>query len=936
MKFRFVQPLIAALLFLPMLASGQVIDDNAAVRFNPNITTGTLSNGIPYYILHNEKPKNRMDIVLVVNAGAVLEDDNQNGFAHFCEHMAFNGTESFPKNELIGFLESTGVRFGADLNAYTNQDETVYLLTLPSDDDEVVDNGIKVIRDWAGYVTYERKDIDEERGVVVEEWRTRTGAEQRVREFHNKSLYGNSPYARRDVIGDTAVLLHSDAENARRFYKTWYGPQNMSIIAVGDFDVEAFEARLKELFVLPSDLASRTQKRPTITLPSHEETRISIASDKDLERPNVSMYIKGPADTVRTYGEYRNNIARQLASQMINVRLGELVQGAKPPFASAFVGQGNLVRETRAVIAQATASGKNILVAFNALMTEIERVRRHGFVETELERAKEQLMSNMQSYYNSRETTPSSGLSRELVRHVTTQEQVPGVEHEFEIYQHYVPMVTVEECGEAIRSDMKEDNRVFTFSVPEGNGYIKPTEKQVRGLLSAVLEKDIAAYVDNVPTEPLMASAPQPGSIVKAETIDQIGGQKLTLSNGATVYLKKTDFSDDEILFSAHSWGGQAMGTAADHYTQSNAAEIVDASGLAQFGPTELQKVLNGTTLGISPYIALNAHGFRGQTSPKDLKTFMELVHLYFTSPRIDEDAVASWKTRMEASLAQRDKNAQAALIDTLRAVMGQNHPQIKSTLVDDLSKIDPAKALAFYKMLFAGADDFSFTFVGNFDEAEMEDYVKTYIASLPVTSGKMKYKDLGIRTPVGSVSRDVFKGEDPRSFVVMAITGETPYNPKTRFEARALSEVMTMRLREQIREEKGGVYSIAAQASLEQKPVERYSLVVYFGCDPERSDELVAAVKQEVSFLQENAVDESYVQKIKEIMAKEYEVGIATNRFWLSSISQVDETGESWDIIAQNEKMIADLSVSTLLGAAKKYLNTDNVALFVQRPEKK
>jgi len=618
MQQRIMRSLLAVLFLLPTLASAQITDDGV-VPFNPQIKTGTLPNGIPYYLLHNERPKNRVDLVLTVNVGAVLEDDNQNGFAHFCEHMAFNGTKSFPKNELVSFLESTGIRFGADLNAYTNQDETVYLLTLPSDDDEILENGVKVIRDWAGYVTYASEDIEAERGVVVEEWRTRQGAESRVGKIHAEAMYFGSKYAKRDVIGDTAVLLHSDAENARRFYKTWYGPQNMAIIAVGDIDVEEFEELLKDEFVLPEGLEGRTKKRPTILLPNHKDTKISIASDPELQVPHVEMWIKHPGDTTRTYADYKEQITRQLVGQMLNSRFVEIAQGSKPPITSAVTAWFGLVRENRMAYARANAAGKNVLVAFNTLMTEIERARRHGFVETELQRAKDETMSRMETYYNNRNTAENTQLSRELVRHVLEVESVPGITHEYEIFQHYVPQITADECTAMLKSMMTDENRVITISTPEGNGYTVPTEAQVNGLLAAVAAKEIPPYVDKVPTEPLMAQAPTPGTIVKTEAIDEIGGKKLTLSNGAVVYLKKTEFKADEIVFQSHSFGGQSLGDEKDHYTLDNAASVVDASGIATFGPSELQKMLQGKTLGISPFITRYEHGMRGQTTPKDL-----------------------------------------------------------------------------------------------------------------------------------------------------------------------------------------------------------------------------------------------------------------------------------------------------------------------------
>lgn len=935
------RPRTAFLLVLALLSisfgsgTAQTITDTGKVPFNAQVRTGTLPNGIPYYILKNARPQNRMELVLTLNVGAVLEDDNQNGFAHFCEHMAFNGTKSFPKNELIGFLESTGIRFGADLNAYTNQDETVYLLTLPTEKPEVVRSGVQVLRDWAGYVTYDTDDINAERGVVVEEWRTRQGAESRVQHEHRNAMYYGSKYAERDVIGDTNVLLRSDAENARRFYRTWYGPQNMAIIAVGDIDVDAFEQLLRTTFVLPDGLEKRTKKRPTVLLPGHADTKFSIASDPELQNASADLWIKHPGDTVVTYADYRRMIVRNLAGQMLNARYAELTQKSKPPFTRAMTAWFGLVRENRMAYASTVAAGKNVLVAFNALLTEIERAERHGFVPTELQRAKDALMANMERYYNERNSTESAQLARELTRHVLERESVPGIEHEYAIYQHYVPQITAEECTQVLREMMTDENRVVTISVPEGNGYVKPTEEQVRNLMAAISSKNIPPYVDDVPTEPLMAAAPTPGKIERRKEIPDLGAEVWSLSNGAVVYVKKTDFKADEILFQSMMQGGQSVGSQDDHLTLDNTADLIDASGIAGFGPTTLQKMLQGTSLSIAPYIDRFQHGLRGQTSPKDMKTFFELIYLYHTQPRIDNDAIASWKTRVRSQLEQRSKNAQAALIDTLQSVMSQHHPRSRQLSAENIDSLNPDLALQFYRRLFAGGSNGVYTFVGNFDMKQLEEYVATYIASLPVAPEQLRWVDDGIRRPHGPITKNVLKGEDPKSFVVLYAYGEAPYTLENRYRATSLAEVLTIRLRELIREDKGGVYSIAAQAMMQKDPEENYGVLVFFGCDPARADELVASVKQEIASLTQKAVGDDYVQKVREIQIKEREVNKATNGFWLGTIMSIVKDGESFTVVKQRDDLIQGLNAAQVFEAAKQYLSTSQVALFVLRPEK-
>ncbi|RPI69667.1 MAG: insulinase family protein [Ignavibacteriae bacterium] len=936
MFMRSVRVFMLAFVVVPVLAIAQPITDNGKVPFNPNVVTGKLSNGIPYYILKNGKPANRVDLILAVNAGAVLEEDDQNGYAHFCEHMAFNGTKSFPKQALVSFLESTGIRFGADLNAYTNQDETVYMLTVPdTKNDKTLNDALRVIRDWAGYVSYDADEIAKERGVVVEEWRLGKGADDRVRDKHNKVIFAGSKYADRDVIGDTNVLLHGSADAARRFYKKWYQPVNMAVIVVGDIDPADIEKRLKKDFVL-TDVAKNQTVRPQIIPPGHADTKISIASDPELQRASVQLFIKGKNDTVHTYADYRKLIAKRLMSAMIQSRLGELAQNAKPPFAGAQVGLGSFVRELQVLYATATAADKNILKSFNALMTELIRAQRHGFVASELARAQASMMADMAKYYNERSTTESQPLAMELVRHVLTRESVTGIEHEYAIYQHYVPLITPEECHAILKEAMTPENRVITFSVPEGNGYNTPTEQQVRSLLAAVESKDIAPYADKTPTKPLMSIVPAPGSITKREKLAEVGAEKWTLSNGATVVIKPTDFKSDEILMSAWAFGGQSLGPDDKHFTLAMAATLVDASGISEFDPNSLQKMLQGKTLELSPYIQMETQGFNGSCSPTDLQTYFELLNLYFTAPRLDADAVSSMKTRLESVLANRSEDPQSVLVDSATVILADHHPRSYPLTSADISKIDENAAFAFYKERFADPANFTFTFVGNINPAELEGFVTSYLASIPSPGRKENWKDVGMHAKRGKIEKTIYKGTDPKSMVSLMIGGDFKYTPETRYEVISLCEVMGIRLREQMREEKSGVYFVNVIPQLENIPNQEYSIIVMFGCAPERVDEMIAIVEKEIAYLRMNVVDASYVQKVKEIQTKEREVTKTNNRFWANVINQILQTNEPWSAIARRDELIAALTPEQVRESAVKYLNTINFAKFVLKPEQK
>lgn len=905
------------------------------VALNSKILTGKLSNGATYYIMRNTKPEKRLDLVLAVDAGSVLEDDDQDGLAHFAEHMAFNGTKSFPKQELVSFLESTGIRFGADLNAYTNQDETVYQLTVPLDNAHNIIKAIQVLRDWAGYVSYDDKEIEAERGVVTEEWRLGRGAGERIQRVHSKVIMQGSKYADRDVIGDTAVLKHAPAETLRRFYRTWYHPERMAVILVGDYDEKDLESLLKKHFTFPVGAGGGTRARANYPITISNTTRVSIASDKELPGAGVAIYHITPRENIITKSDFRRTITSTLATSMLNSRLAELAQKAKPPFAFAGTGEFGLTRANGAFFAQAVSVDKDVLPSLRALLTEMRRVDQTGFAQTELDRAKAEIYSSMEAAYNERDKTPNQSHAAEFTRNFLVREASPGIATEFELYKEILPTITLADVTAAATKAITNPHRVVTISVPEGNGYVKPTEAEVLAVIRDVEKSSIAAYVDDAPIKPLMSSVPTPGSIISRKQLPEVGAEQWLLSNGATVVVKPTDFKNDEILFSAWSYGGESLGDEAHHATWSSAAGIVDAGGLAEFSTTMLGKMLQGKNVSLSPSTSMETFNLTGSSSPKDLHTFFEALHLTFTSPRYDVDAAASVKARMTAGLANKATNPEAVFFDSVMYIMSNAHPRAKPMTVETVASIDAAKAYDFVKTSLLNAGAYTFYFVGNFSKDTLENYVKTYIASLPSSSEKVMWKDAGMRSATGTIERTITKGVEAKSTVLMVYSGPFTYNAEERFNIIALTEVMNTRLREQLREEKGGVYFVAVQPSMEKIPHEEYGISIYFSCAPDRVDELVAAIRKEVDYLQNNIVDVSYIQKLKEIQSKEREVSRKTNQFWLSGIRSVQMNGEPLSVIARRDELIRGLTPEQIRDAARKYLSTNNRAYFVLKPEK-
>jgi zinc protease len=911
-------------------------DKSTPVSFNPAVVRGTLPNGLKYFILKNARPADRIEMVLAVNAGAILEDDDQNGLAHFCEHMAFNGTKTFPKQELVKFLESTGVRFGADLNAYTNQDETVYTLTIPANTPNAIAKGFEVLRDWARFVNYDDDDINEERGIIIEELRLRKNAQGRIRDKHRNVLYHGSKYALRDVIGDTNVLLRCPTDNLRRFYRNWYRPENMAIIVVGDRDPEVLEPYIKKHFNFSADPSGVAAKRPSMPLPIHKETLVSIATDKELTRASAEIYWKRPARSTATIAAFRANIVDQVVDLMMVARLGELTRKPNPPYAGAVAGNSGLTRETGIYFASATAAGKDVMAGLRAVYTELQRAAKHGFTATELERAKAEVMANMEQYYNERDKTESGPLASELVRHFLTGEGVPGIEAEYQIYQDVVGSLTVQDVSAVIANAIRNEGRVVTMAIPADAGYAIPKEADVVRLFADVEAITLEPYVDADVASALLDVLPPAGTITKREALADIDATRLTLSNGIVVYTKKTDFKNDEVLISASSWGGTNYHPTEDLFTASLAAGIVDEGGIANVDANMLQKMLAGKQVGISPYISDDAEGFSGQSTPKDMQVFFELLHLYYTQPRKDKDAFTSLVQRTRTSLENRGKNPDIVFGDSVRAFMSNYHPRSRSMSVKDLDAIRLDKAFEIYKQRFANPGDFTFYIVGAFDNDALEQHLCQYLASLPTQSSRETYKDNGMRTRKGEAELTIRKGVEAKSTVARTYSGSMTYNTDERYAISALCEVLSIKLREKLREEKSGVYFVSVNPSFQKLPEPQYAITVYFGCNPDRVAELLDDVRAEIEALQSKAVDNTYIAKVKEIQTKEREVALKTNRFWLNTVRALTRDEEPFSVANRRPELIAALTAEQVMASAKKFLATKNVATLVLKPETK
>ena len=778
------------------------LDDK--LPMNPEVKHGTLDNGLKYYIMENHKPANRAELQIVFMCGSVLEEDDQAGLAHFSEHMCFNGTKNFPKAELVSFLEKTGMRFGADVNANTGFDRTYYMLTIPLDSAGMLENGFQVLEDWASNVSFDPEEIEKERGVIMEEWRVYRGANQRVMKTHFPNLLKGSKYADRLPIGDTAVILHAPRERFMDLYTNFYRPNLTAVIAVGDFDGKKIEKIIKERFSKLKNPAN-AKERKEYKIPIHKERIVSIATDKELPMAQVQMYIKHPGMDEGTYRTYRDNIVHRIIGQMLSMRMQELSQSKEPPFLAAGGGFGNFLGDIASfsLVSIPKAEGNGIINGFEAALKEAYRACQHGFTKTELDRTKEAMLTNMESALKEKDKTESKAYAMECGRNFIEDEGMPGIAYEVALYKKFLPEITIDEVNKVMKSYIKDEGVVVAVSAPEAEGIIVPKEDEILAKIDEVKAMKLEPYVDKVSDKPLFDKELTPGTITSEKKYDKADVKEFTLSNGVRVIYKTTDFKNDEILVRAYSPGGYSNATDDIYLSAEFADAILNNAGIADFTDIELQKMLTGKLVSIAPSIGELTEGFRGMAAPKDFEILMQLVHLYFTNPRLDYDAFDSFISKQKDALKNRDKDPQNALRDTIRVTMSNYHKRERPLTADMLENVDPDDAYDFFRNRYADAGDFTFIFVGNIDEKQLKDFAKKYLATLPTTGRKENWKDLGVKAPKNKLEKKVFKGQEKKSTVYLTMRDDFKYTPENKMELHALVEVLRIQLREAIREEK-------------------------------------------------------------------------------------------------------------------------------------
>jgi zinc protease len=903
---------------------------------DPAVRTGKLDNGLTYYVRQNSQPAQRAELRLIVNAGSVMEEEDEQGLAHFLEHMMFKGTERFPGPALLDFLESIGMKFGPDLNAYTSFDETVYMLQVPTEKQINLAKALDVLRDWAGSASLSVQDVDKERGVIVEEWRL--GEESAAGRMEDKivpMLLGASQYARRLPIGDIDVIRSAPVERLREFYRKWYRPDLMAVVAVGDFDVEAVEALIRERFGNLPNPSADALARPSFDVPARPGTHALVVKDPENPYLTLSVYQSRPARPFNTVGHYRDYLVDGLVSSMLNQRYDEVAQQAGAPFLFAYAGGGSLVRPTELYDLSAIVDEEKALAGLDALLAEFERARQHGFTEGELQRAKLDVLRAYQSADKERETSESRGYADEYVGLFLAEIAAPGIAYEHALVKRLLPGVRLDEANRWIADLVAPDNRAIIVQAPDKADLRLPSEAELIRAVESAGARKLEPYVDRLSQSALMEAVPAPVAIVDEKALPLPGVTEFTLGNGVRVIMKPTTFRKDEVLFSATSPGGDSLVTDEDYPEATLAASWIQNGGVGSLTEVELGKLLAGKIAGASPVIGELGEGFSGGASPDDLETALQLVYLYATAPRNDPNAFQVLQDQMRTGLKNRTLEPESALDDALAEIFCGTNVRCRPLTLAEVDALDRERAYELYRERFADFSDFTFTFVGNFDPAELKRLAQIYLGNLPSTGRTETWRDVRPDLPAETIERTLRKGKDQRAITHIEFTGPITPTLETEAIADVLGNVLDMRVVDELRQKLGATYSPEASFDWSMLPEPTYSASFDFVSDPKRAEELSEAVFTLLDRLRDGGPAESDVRKAKEQARLAYQEALEENYFWLWQLeSRLTTPGDDVRYILRYQDALAAVTREQVRHAIQTYLPRDRYVKITLYPE--
>jgi zinc protease len=860
---------------------------------SPEVKIGKLENGLTYYIKQNRRPKNEIQMNLVVNAGSVLEDDDQRGFAHFCEHMAFNGTENFPDKEMIDYFESIGSKFGEKINAYTSFDETVYELSIPAGKEEYIDKGLLAVRDWASAVSDTDKEIDAERGVIHEEFRTRYDVNGRLLNKSLPYLFHNSKYAERHVIGTYEIIDYGKPDALRRYRKDWYRPDLQAVIVVGDFNIREMEQKVKSVFSeIPKQEAPR--EKPAIEIPGHAETLVTHCTDEELNSSSVVIYYKHPFTPVKTVGDLRTDLIQNLYTSMLTDRLLQAADDEEriAPFFTASASYSQFIGEKNMYTLRASVKEDRVTEAIASLLEENKRALSHGFTKAEFERTKKKFISRAGKAFRERNTRESKNYVEDYIRNFTLA-QLPVIDPKinYDLTKELLEDISLKEIKETGQMLTTRENRVVIINAPEKDKDSLPDENTVLQVFDEMEEKELEAYSEGLNLEELLPEEPTPGKVIREQNVEGVEDLiEWEMSNGARVFIKPTNYKNDQIYFGAYSPGGYSVYDDADYISASFAPDIISYVGIGDFSPVDLGKALSGKMVQVRLGCGDYSEGLGGNSTVEDFETMLKIAHLYFTAPRESKPRYEALLEKINLQLKNKYLDPNVVWNDTVSKIMASYHPRVSPVTVERVNlELDYDKVYKIYRERFSNAGDFSFFFAGSLNPETVKPLIEKYIGGLPGNNTKKEtWTDRDISPPKGKVEHTMHLAKEQRSVVrILFPDAEMDYSQKNKLVSRIMCDALSNALMENIREKQGGVYSIRAYPYFSPYPTDNLSVSIQFVCDPGRVEELKKLVFDEIQKIKKEGVTPEDLASILNQIEHDDETSRETNDYWMKLVQE-------------------------------------------------
>ncbi len=928
---------IAALLLGTLLGAQAQPDLAQTLPVGPQVLVGQLENGLTYYIQKNSRPEKRLELRLAIKAGSILEDEDQLGLAHFTEHMAFNGSTHFKKHELVSYLQSIGLKFGADLNAYTGFNETVYILPLPTDQREAIEKGFLVLQDWAQGVSFNAPDIDLERAIVLEESRLGKGAQDRMNKILYPKIFDGSLYAKRLPIGTEDSLKGFRHDAIRRFYKDWYRPNLMAVVVVGDIEPQDAKALVEAHF---GPLRNPDKARPRLyaEVPVRNHSEAVVVTDKEATS-NLAM-IRYPVHAdpeVRTLGDYRRSLVEQLFGNMLGLRMQELTQQPQPPFVGGGSGVSRLVPGYRSFNSSAVLGRQGMGPAVDALVQENARARQFGFSAAELERSKKTLLRSIEQSYAERDKTDSATYAAEYLRHFLEQETIPGIANERDYTRTLLPTITLDDVNRFARSVIPQQAaRLVVYTGSNHADARTPTQAQLLDQVTQAEQRTVSAQTEKAVAQTLMAKPPVGGSIVGERHNAALGLTELDLSNGVKVILKPTDFKNDEILMAANRFGGQSLYGQADSLNAAYAGTVVASMGVGDFSPTDLQKMLAGKVLTVNTGLQAWNDAVNGRSGLDDLESMLQLLSLRFGPTRLDADLYQSFVSRSQDAARHTLARPESVFSNAIQTTLFNAHPRVRLIPTPaDFEQLNLERMRAIYQERFASARGMTFILVGSFTVEAVRPLIARYLASLPTPPVPAQAVDLGIRPVTGVVKQAVHAGSEPKSTVSITFTGTAEYSEAEQMRVQALVDVLNIKIIDELREKLTLIYGGGMGGGLVRAPYEHYQLGLSLPCAPENVEQVIAAALGEIRKLQDEGVKEADLAKVKQNWHTSHRKSLRENGYWLGRLQSATLYGTDPATLLDYDRQVDAITPAEVQQAAQRYLKRDNYVQVVLKPEK-